>query len=230
MSNRHTVHLKLTRCCVNYISIYLEKTEFNAFLFPWAHQTRFPLHHCGFSSPSLWLFLLGQPFMPWTPPLIAPLLPPLTQICQSQSSLLSACFSGEFLWQLRFWLFYICVLYTIWNLDTESTQWVCLLNLSWLKLHCCPIPSFHLLTHSFWDALERQWPQSEDAVIALDPHLLPVTPWASHFTFLNLVSDCNTRTVAIFYSMSHDIVRIKWENVGLWVHGLENAIYLEYFL
>lgn len=45
-------------------AVTLYSQESNAFLLPWAHQAHFPPHQFGFSSLSLWVFLLGQYLMP----------------------------------------------------------------------------------------------------------------------------------------------------------------------
>lgn len=57
------------------------------------------------------------------------------------------------------------------------------------------------------------WPQSSGHYRS--PGSTPTCgPLNKHFTFLHLVSDCNMRIVVVFYLMSHNIVRIKGENVG----------------
>ena len=112
-SNHHVVHLKRTVLYVNYISKKLGKKK--------TSMASCFLGHIGPTSlPITLAFPLGMALAALNA--CNPFLPPPPSELTGLSSLCSACFSGKLLWELGLRIIYLCVPYTIWNLDTEGAQ------------------------------------------------------------------------------------------------------------
>lgn len=196
--------------CINYISIKLRKKR--NLIPPVPLGTSGPL-----SAPSLWLFLLS-----WWAPIITPLLPPLIQT--HQSFLLVPAFQVNFfaIWGSASFIFVFPTLCGTWS-QKVLNKCVCWIGLYWNYAAGLSLVFISPLIRS--ERYREVSDYSQDTQAVLIPHLLPVSPWASHFT-LNLVADCNIRIVAVLCFMSHTIIRIKWENTGKRVLWIRKILYM----